>query len=41
MRIAPAYGRQGLRNSELKKILEGLPIGPDIMIRDFDLTEDF
>ena len=27
-------------NNELKKILEGLPIGPDIVIRDFDLTED-
>ncbi|MBM4276834.1 MAG: hypothetical protein FJ130_02995 [Deltaproteobacteria bacterium] len=27
-------------NNRLKKILEGLPIGPDIVIRDFDLTED-
>jgi hypothetical protein len=28
-------------NNYLKKILEGLPIGPDIVIRDLDLTEDF
>ncbi len=27
-------------NNQLKKILEGLPIGPDIVIRDFYLTED-
>jgi hypothetical protein len=27
-------------NNELKKILEGLPIGPDIVVRDFELTED-
>ncbi len=27
-------------NNQLKKILEGLPIGPDIVIRDFHLTED-
>ena len=27
-------------NNWLKKILEGLPIGPDIVIRDFYLTED-
>jgi len=28
------------KNNQFKKILEGLPIGPDIMIKDFDLTED-
>jgi hypothetical protein len=27
-------------NNQLKKILEGLPVGPDIVIRDFHLTED-
>jgi len=27
-------------NNQLKKILEGIPIGPDIVIRDFHLTED-
>ena len=27
-------------NNKFKKILEGLPIGPDIVIKDFDLTED-
>lgn len=27
-------------NNQLKKVLEGLPIGPDIVIKDFDLTED-
>ncbi len=27
-------------NNHLKKVLEGLPIGPDILIRDLDLTED-
>lgn len=27
-------------NNRLRRILEGLPIGPDIVIRDFDLTED-
>ncbi len=28
-------------NNSLDRILEGLPIGPDIAIRDLDLTEDF
>jgi hypothetical protein len=28
-------------NNDLEKILEGIPIGPDITIRDLDLTEDF
>jgi hypothetical protein len=27
-------------NNHLRKILEGLPIGPDVVIKDFDLTED-
>src|SRR4030042_5441042 len=27
-------------NNQLKKILEGLPIGPDIVIKDFHLKED-
>jgi hypothetical protein len=27
-------------NNALKKILEGLPVGPDIIVRDLDLTED-
>lgn len=27
-------------NIRLKKVLEGLPIGPDILIKDLDLTED-
>lgn len=29
-----------MENNLLKKILEGFPIGPDIVIKDFDLTED-
>ena len=28
-------------NNELKKFLEGLPLGPDIVIRDFTLSDDF
>jgi len=28
-------------NNHLKKILEGLPIGPDIVVRQLELTEDF
>jgi hypothetical protein len=31
---------QDKENNELIKILEGLPIGPDIMVKDFELTED-
>jgi len=27
-------------NNHLRKILEGLPIGPDIVVKDIDLTED-
>jgi hypothetical protein len=27
-------------NNDLKKVLEGLPIGPDIVVKDLDLTED-
>jgi archaellum component FlaG (FlaF/FlaG flagellin family) len=27
-------------NNHLKKILEGLPVGPDIVVKDLDLTED-
>ncbi len=27
-------------NNSLKRILEGFPVGPDIVIKDFDLTED-
>jgi hypothetical protein len=27
-------------NNRLKKVLEGLPVGPDILIKDLDLTED-
>mgnify|MGYP001587677810 CR=1 FL=1 len=27
-------------NNALKKVLEGLPVGPDIVVRDLDLTED-
>jgi hypothetical protein len=27
-------------NNDLKKVLEGLPIGPDIIVKDLDLTED-
>ncbi len=27
-------------NNFLKKVLEGFPVGPDIVIKDFDLTED-
>lgn len=27
-------------NNSLKRVLEGSPIGPDIIIKDFDLTED-
>jgi hypothetical protein len=29
-----------IENNHLKKILEGLPIGPDIVVKDLDLTED-
>jgi len=28
-------------NNHLERVLEGLPIGPDILIKDLDLTEDF
>ncbi len=28
-------------NNYLERILEGLPVGPDIVIKDLDLTEDF
>jgi archaellum component FlaG (FlaF/FlaG flagellin family) len=36
---------QGVResseeNNTLKKILDGLPVGPDILVKDLDLTED-
>ena len=27
-------------NNRLKKVLEGLPVGPDIVVKDLDLTED-
>lgn len=27
-------------NNRLKKVLEGLPVGPDIVVKDFELTED-
>jgi len=27
-------------NNDLKKILEGLPVGPDIVVKELDLTED-
>ncbi len=29
-----------VENNSLKKILDGLPVGPDIVVKDFDLTED-
>jgi hypothetical protein len=29
-----------IENNHFKKILEGLPIGPDIVVKDLDLTED-
>lgn len=28
-------------NDHLEKVLEGLPVGPDIIVQDLDLTEDF
>jgi hypothetical protein len=36
---------QGIRelreeNNRLKKVLEGLPVGPDVVVKDLDLTED-
>lgn len=27
-------------NNRLKKVLEGLPVGPDVVVKDLDLTED-
>jgi hypothetical protein len=30
-----------VENNHLENILEGLPIGPDIIVQDLDLTEDF
>jgi len=27
-------------NNSLKKVLEGLPVGPDVVVKDLDLTED-
>ena len=29
-----------IENNSLKKILDGIPIGPDIVVKDLDLTED-
>jgi len=29
-----------VENNSLKKILDGLPVGPDIVVKDLDLTED-
>jgi hypothetical protein len=34
-------GELNEENNHLEKVLEGLPIGPDITIEDLDLTEDF
>jgi hypothetical protein len=41
-RVDFAHGlkESDLENNSLKKILDGLPIGPDIVVKDLDLTED-
>jgi hypothetical protein len=41
-RVDFAHGlkESNIENNSLKKILDGLPIGPDIVVKDLDLTED-
>ncbi len=38
---SPEIRESNKENNYLEKILEGLPIGPDIAIRDLDITDDF
>lgn len=42
IRVEPPAGRIELdrTNNQFKKILDGLPLGPDLTIKDFSLTED-
>jgi len=38
--IEPGVNERNLENNGLKKILEGLPVGPDLVIKEIELTED-
>jgi hypothetical protein len=38
---SPEMGELNIENNHLENILEGLPSGPDIIVQDLDLTEDF
>jgi hypothetical protein len=38
--FAPGVKESKEENNSLKKILDGLPAGPDIVVKDLDLTED-
>ncbi len=37
----PGLSERNPENNGLKKILEGLPVGPDIIVKDLELTDDF
>ena len=39
--IDPGLKERNPENNGLKKILESLPIGPDIIVKDLELTDDF
>ena len=38
--FGPGVKESNIENNSLKKILDGLPIGPDLVVKDLDLTED-
>jgi archaellum component FlaG (FlaF/FlaG flagellin family) len=38
--FTPGVKESKEENNSLKKILDGLPVGPDIVVKDLDLTED-
>ncbi len=38
--FAHGVKESNIENNRLKKILDGLPLGPDIVVKDLDLTED-